>query len=263
MENKINIIFLTKQEALFEYKYSNYFKNMTNEEIEKRRKRLGCIPSESLLEAYERYIQEFTQVEKEQFISAAVETMKILRHSALCGMSPNMKPIGIIQLKSGIDWDSPYTINHCIVIPRINAGEVTPETIIHEFIHILQRYKLLYPKANEYFSRVYDRWGFKQAPRQIIIPKDFTFRIMTNPDGDNFEYIWIADDGTTWLPLFGEDEHGEMTGCLTEIQDGIVSPHWIPIEKCKNYIKKIGNGPVQLYHPNEIIACNISYNLTH
>lgn len=270
MTNKINIVFLTKLEALFEYECSSYFKNMSSAEINKRRKRLKCTPRETLIEAYGKYIKEFTNVEKEQFISATAETMDILKSFYL----PNKKPIGVIQLKHGIDWDSPYTINHCIVIPQINAGDVTPETIIHEFIHILQRYKLLYPEANEYFAKIYGKWGFKQYfTNQITIPKDFTFQIMTNPDGDNFEWIWdggckeLGVNGgisPVWLPIFGEDEKGEMAGYLAKLdQNGNLTNIWYPIEKCPWYIKKIGAGPIQLYHPNEIIACNISYNLTH
>jgi hypothetical protein len=243
----MKITFLTPNQALKEYEKSNYFAEMSPVEIAKRLTRMNA---GNMIQGYRKYLKPFSNLE----VDNVKKAMKIT-HSKIMKFSPELIPekIKLIRLSSGIDWDSPYTINNCIVIPERILNNIPLDTLCHEFIHIIQRYPLKYP-INVRFEKIYANWNFVKLYDRLdfsACKQDF-FPIMTNPDGLNFQWLWIYNN-KSYLLMFGE-KGTKIIGGITEVIGNRVSSKWMYIHEAKFYTQFFPSTHHQLYHPNEILA---------
>jgi hypothetical protein len=210
----------------------------------------------------------FTDEEKTLIISA-FNQMKLDFDQRAPNFFPNRRQIGLIKLGQGIDWNFPYTINHCIILPELYLKKFAKDmprlktTLCHELIHLLQRYPNLYPRQNALFNSIItEMWGFQRIRKsQLRFSQGLTdqhLNIMTNPDGANYEWIIVLPDGH-YLPTLSRDIHNNLCGNLILLQ--MVAPqtyqvtlNWKPIAQVSIYVQKFQGLSQQLYHPNEIIA---------
>ncbi len=272
--------FLSHEEAVHEFSTSYYLSS--HGESETRLKLSRYCGSSDLLQCYASKIQPFTREEK-QIIKFYFKRT----YAHLCRKAPWLLPkqrqIGLIRLDYGVDWNAPFTINHCIVIPerilglmrdgysqfcktgKSRTAKYNIMTMCHEFIHIIQRHPDLYSQQAEIFDRIYRKWGF--IP--VKIPLDWSqvdmtkfFPLRTNPDGLNFEWLFPLR-GSLWMPIFGEiggDEKnmGRMGGALVRVvrKDDrfIVTNDWDYTKNFNDYLQLFYNRDEQMYHPNEIMA---------
>ena len=190
---------------------------------------------------------------------------------------PNKKPIGLIKLAENIDWNYPYTINHCIILPirfinslkiNPNQSEIAQKTSIlcHELIHILQRNNRIYSYHNRIFDFIYCKfWGFiKLQKGDIDIQNKYNYNILTNPDGYNYQWAMYLNNASQYLvPILVTDKTHKPVGILVESEKNSIGKYfltgrWSPIENVAHYMNKFYGMTHQLYHPNEIMAHLIS-----
>lgn len=256
----MNIVFLSSQQASHEYIATDYFDQMNSAEIGYRLKvggwgNLGSpISATSLRKLYGSLTRDFTTYEQAVVNFYFKQLYDILSQKAP-GLIPKAKPIGLIKLEQGVDWDYPYTINHCVVIPvkflnsliktyqrfgqQLNQpiqqmwNPVRPPYqminqklmfLFHELIHILQKNKNLYSGHKTLFDYIYTEvWGFHKISKDQIVNRDKFLNVITNPDGYNFEWaIPIFNHETNYqhwfLPLLSLDLNNRPTGILVELE---------------------------------------------
>lgn len=279
----MKVRFLSHKEAVKEFDSSYYLKLHSYDEIKIKLSRYCGQNSGQLLKCYSNKIKPFSKVEKHLL---KFYFKRIYAH--LCQKAPWLLPkknkIGLIGLDRGVDWDAPFTINHCIVIPervlqmmehgyvefrafnRSRAAKFCITTLCHEFTHIIQRYPDLYPIQNARFNDVYAGWGFIRIKpsqldwSQVNIKKFLPLR--TNPDGHSFEWLFPLRE-TLYMPIFGEiggdnKNAGKMVGALVRVQKTgnkyLVTNDWDYTKNFEDYLKLFYNRDDQLYHPYEIMA---------
>lgn len=258
-------MFLSKAAALKEYIKSDYITHMGPDELQRRIIRNNA--GDTMLECYANKIREFNQKEMKCIL---LQVSKISNSSVknniininISELLPTRSVVKFIKLDHGIDWDSPYTINHCIVLPQKIVDDMMSvdrtKTLLHEFIHILQRYPDLYPEINKKFNSYYRSLNFYPVIGRLRfeVSKDF-FKLASNPDAMNNQWVWRYKN-KTYLIMFGEDDKGEMCGGIAEVNNGVVSSNWNYL-KNKNvefYTNQIPDE--QNYHPYEILASRVS-----
>ena len=184
-----------------------------------------------------------------------------------------------LKLKSGIDWDFPYTIGKSVVFTQYRLYKllelyntqnddnmnITLTTFIHEYLHILQRLN------QNIFNMFYKKyWKFHSVPSIIKDNIDNNVWLQTyhisNPDGLNNE--WCIKEGNTYyipfLMLNPESikEHKPILlvankyGLKYENEDAKI-PQYENLENNPLY-NKYTFGIRQSYHPNEIYANLVS-----
>lgn len=137
---------------------------------------------------------------------------------------------------NGIENDFPHTLGDIIFLPgsffNDNKDKQT-ETLIHEKIHVFQR---LYPiETSMLITRLgYEIWDTQKKYKNI----------RTNPDTDNFIYIYTKT-GTAQAQIYNNDTPNSITDSHVERLTGDI-PWEVP--EC---IK-------QPDHPYEIMACGIA-----
>jgi hypothetical protein len=180
----MSLKFLTAQQAAQEYLKSDYFEQMNHNEVIYRLYGLGghVTQGESCQTTKARLVQWYTSLtlnfttNEQNVIKFYFRQLFNLLNNKAPGLIPKKRHIGLIKLNQGVDWDYPYTINHCIVIPvkflnslvstyqqfvdqlerapqemwnptRPHYDAINRKNVIfcHEMIHILQRNKRLYP----------------------------------------------------------------------------------------------------------------------
>lgn len=273
------MIILDKNLSSIEFNKTNYFNDMTDIELSYRIKSIHTFYPEmsfinNIRTLYSNLTDDFTNEE----ISAIKYFHTLISYSfkhKLPKLCPNTDEIGYIKLKENIDWNFPYTINHCVVLPisflkticssfssimpvkssnvwnlvRPNYKTINKIacTICHEWIHISQRYKL----KNE-FNEIYTKiWGFSPFNYNHILKKSSKCFI-TNPDGKNGDWSVILQ-GLRLFPILVLDNttNKPIGGLYNPINDTIYS-------YTSGYIQNFGGLTDQLYHPNEIFANLVS-----
>src|SRR5258706_14840702 len=121
----MSIKFLNIEEASQEYSRTDYFSQMNYIELIFRLNTLkipyypndNCtVLRKRLLEYYFQLVSNFT--DSEQNIIRFYFTylfQKLVNKSPK--LIPRKKPINLIKLRENVEWNYPYTINHCIVLP--------------------------------------------------------------------------------------------------------------------------------------------------
>lgn len=258
----MSIQFLSSQQAAQEYIKSDYFEQMSHKEIIYRLYGLGGhftyadtynTKRSKLVKLYTSLTLDFT-INERNIINFYFKQLLSLLNNKAPQIIPNKKHIGLIKINKGVDWDYPYTINHCIVIPTkflnslistyqkfVDQLEITPQEmwnpirpnyeeinrknviLCHEMIHILQRNKTLYPQHNKIFNYIYkDIWGFRKINKSQLVFKNKYLNVITNPDGYNYEWIISLYNHETnfnqwFMPLLINNVNNKPTGILVEL----------------------------------------------
>lgn len=158
-----------------------------------------------------------------------------------------------IVSKSGLELDMPFTLADYIVLPEHllnrlnnNIDNSIATTLLHEKIHILQRYN------QEQFTKFYISNTSLPSVKVYYghIPENISRINMTNPDSNGIYYLY-RQTGISYLPL------------LVYLDGRLVQKAYNTIG-FSNYtsIDTLVNGYNQgLYHPNEIIAYKLSKSI--
>ena len=258
-----NIRFLTPIEAVQEYMSSSYIKYMTPHEKHQRGNNIKMF--------YFTNIKTFTENEKRTLVKCIKKLQQKIDNTIL-----NVSDWSLIKLGENVDYNFPYTINRCIVLPeqwlKIRETALT-KLLLHELVHILQRYNL--NNANGVFEQKYKDWGwhrinsFKNCHvendsncnvfKTMFLNNEFEgFPIITNPDTAGEYFVWTVDDndgvsGHLYYPVLYL-ENGKHSFTLIDLQRGKRAE--------KNIItkyKKKFNWTHQIYHPYELIARLIEF----
>jgi len=145
--------------------------------------------------------------------------------------------IQIITVVSG----HPFTIGkNTIVFPLsylMLPLFMQKKILIHELVHLHQR------RAPEIYERYYtNQLNFKKI--KVNLPEEVKARLMYNPDGPRYEWIWR----NRYIPL-GIKHKTYLWDVNTKTLN--------PVEQVKEYTQAF-NTLRQLYHPNEIVAHQIT-----
>jgi len=285
-DTESNVIFVNIPEAVQIFDSSLDYSLMQNNEIFSRTNGeigLGLTREErirKLKNMYHSKLIEFSQEEKNAIVT-------------MCN-GINIKNVKwkFIKINNGIDWNYPYTLANCIVLPAVkvssikNAIESNDKTLIashvntfvHEYMHVLQR------KYQPLFNKFYiEKWHFTRANTMIndLWVKKYW---ITNPDvndelwvydlnqfnvNKNPEYIWpmfLIDPKNlrnhVKLAIKVKEEGNNNFSVITSNSNGI--PVYDDLLNIKSYNERFYNLR-QLYHPNEIFANFVadSHNLKY
>ena len=275
------MIILNSNDAFNEFKSCNYFDNMKYDELEYRINTIRNtiksininininknISKENLKNMYKYCVNDFTQVEKNALIYIHKIAAYLFKYK-LPLLCPDTFKIKYIKLKENIDWNYPYTINHCIVIPQLLINDIISAVIdisdnnennlwnvyrknynninkyvtllCHEMIHISQRYrtKLIDDTLNNIYINI---WGFNKISININ-------NKITNPDTNEDDWTITINRNTYYLLL--TLYNNIPTGFLMCTNTSKI----YSIDNTPEYTKKFYGLKTQLYHPNEIFA---------
>lgn len=53
--------------------------------------------------------------------------------------APLQQPFRLVRLEGPLDWEYPYTVGDAIVLPARAIPRISPSTLLHEALHVLQR----------------------------------------------------------------------------------------------------------------------------
>ncbi len=191
---------------------------------------------------------------KKELNNAVDNANKILNKSGLIPLI-NL-PWKIAISRNGLEMNMPFTLDDIIIMPLdtikfLNQSENSDlfiQTLIHEKIHILQRKNQ--DKFNEFYK---NEFNFIKSKNDFNIPEQWNKINMTNPDSnfDKWTYIYNSKE---YYPILGL-----INGKITDIgfninnNDDMIKLKEIDLKLPNDYIKNCS-----LYHPNEIIACDLS-----
>jgi hypothetical protein len=147
----------------------------------------------------------------------------------------------IITVKSG----NPFTIGRSTIVfplayfrqPRNTQKKI----LVHELVHLHQR---RYPAL---YASYYQRLGFQKSTSADILPATLKAKLMYNPDGEHYEWIWRD----RYMPV--AVDHKSYLWDLRR-------QRLLPVDQVPDYANAFGTKR-QLYHPNEIVAHQITDHL--
>jgi len=138
-------------------------------------------------------MQDFTPEER-----AFMKDVFAAAKSALDKINPNLMPGHIELIKTKINHYGPnvyYTREDAIILPdnifETPSIEVQMPVMLHEIFHILSRYH------KGFREKMYALIGFKRYEEELILPKEVSDKLLTNPDGVSRKYA---------IPLKDENE---------------------------------------------------------
>ena len=250
------IRFLNKQQSINEFSTSDYLKDIRVHEFKFRqnKKKLKAKSRTELMLFYFDSIMQFTYEEQELLQQATNKALQKLNN-----WFPNFlkdTEIKFIKVEGTLDWNMPYTINNCIVMPYImlkNKKELV-KTIVHELIHIHQRIN------PEFYSNLYSGIFSFEHTNCIINLSNYENITITNPDTNNTQWIIQLYDGLYYPAMIYINNTSQEVlfrikrdnnNCYVAI-DNPLKAH-----SRKDYIELLRGCNEQISHPNEIIACSI------
>ena len=272
-------MFLDKKQACLEYQSSNYVKQMKPGEIQVRTKNQIPLSSvdimrDSMINNYCNSVDDFSEDEK-RCLNWFVSYVEFMMNQSYQKLKPSVWKF--IKLRHQLDWELPYTLNDCIVIPEKmivgmmkahatnNTDMVTyyANTITHEAVHLHQK------RNPQFYNSMFKQfWGFQQVhPDKIKFKKEYLRNWITNPDGMKVEWIFSVkkNNNVEWyVPLLTIDsndstKHAGVLVQLKEVMDKTGRSVFLTvghtnIANIPEYVRKFYGHDVQLYHPNEISA---------
>lgn len=154
-----------------------------------------------------------------------------------------------LKLADHLDWGYPFTLNNTIVLPSKQIKNITPETLMHESIHIEQRMN------PAYFTTFYEQeWKYRRA-RQLKIPASVAMNTVTNPDGPDDTWVRLIGKTWYWFALVLQEEGTNPIGMAYRCEQ--TSPNAFEVTDssmpCRT-LKDSFNGETNIYHPNEFYA---------
>lgn len=171
-----------------------------------------------------------------------------------------------IKLKSGFDWNYPFTKNKSIIFTQgflntleYNSNEIL-ELFIHEKIHILQRY---YPT---YFTKLYNtKYNFINYNTSNI--KAVFENYILNPDGINLNWVYPLNYGEYFVLPYCSYNNGKLeTKVIIFDKNNKVIFNGLPdnailFSDMKTFINKFNK--VSYYHINEISAYDLAHYIVY
>ena len=160
----------------------------------------------------------------------------------------NIPLIKVITVQSG----HPFTVGtDTIVFPReyFTLPVKQQRTILaHELVHLHQR------KHPVQYYRYYRKLGFLRA--QVEFSPALAQQLMYNPDGEHYEWIWLHR-GKGYVPF--SVNHKAYVGLLGKVHriKSLTPIAILPVEQVPEYYNHFQTVR-QLYHPNEIVAHQIT-----
>jgi hypothetical protein len=164
----------------------------------------------------------------------------------------NLSAVNLIAVQGG----HPFTLGtDTIVLPAsyFQHREGIKRTIMaHELVHLHQR------SAPRLYERAYARLGFHKA--HVNFQPALKKLLMYNPDGEAYEWVWIHQ-GHGYIPLgLNHKAYVALMGPVGRSTEGKDIPI-LPVNQVPVYYDHFQTHK-QLYHPNEIIAHQITDSLT-
>lgn len=149
---------------------------------------------EVALEMYKDFLktemQDFTK-EEEQFMHAVFDSAK----DALDKINPKLLPSTIELIKTKTNHYGPnvyYTRERAIILPdnifESPSVDVQMPVMLHEIFHILSRYN------KDFREEMYALIGFEHYEEDLVVPKEISDRLLTNPDGVRRDYAITLED---------------------------------------------------------------------
>lgn len=276
------MIFLDSITASNEFNTTDYFTNMDKKELELRIALIhNYYPKYSSINnirtLYSHLVKNFTTIE----IMAIKYYHTIITYNfkqKLPLLCPNVENIKYIKMSENIDWNYPYTINYCVVLPEpfiktlvehyrtivqnkqpISWNYVKPNykqidklatVICHEWIHIVQRTsKSLIPQLENIYTNI---WKFDKNYKLNIGNNSNKYIFITNPDGKNGTWSIILNEKRYFPLILYNTETNQTFDAMLDIQSNEL------IDFPNDYLIKFGGIKDNLYHPNEIFADLVS-----
>lgn len=282
----MSLKFLNKAEGEDLFTNTSYFSQMSVGEIRARLQTAGVAIDNSqdvrnlIQKLYINSVNDFTSSEKTVLVQYFSMVMSLLKEKAPT-LFPNTK-ICVCKLSNlrKLDWNFPYTLNNCIVLPQqfvdyciLEAHDLKTSlsqksnevwnlyrpqlskmlkpatTIAHEIIHIMQRYPT--PKQSDLIERVYSEWKFKRLHANTIRHHSTNarnFLTITNPDGLNYTWtigIW-SQNKTHWfaplliLPSVEHNPEGILLPLTVEYNGSLTAGNFMEIEQNGKYLEMFG-----------------------
>jgi len=136
--------------------------------------------------------QEMLKSEMSDFVPeerAFMQEVFIECKSALDKINPELYPKGIELIKTKTNHygeDVYYTRDRAIILPENIFKEPSLSSqmpvMLHEIFHILSRYD------DDFRDKMYDLISFKRFSEELVLPKEISDKILTNPDGVRRDY---------------------------------------------------------------------------
>jgi len=206
----MSLKFLSKDEAIQLINNSSYFDTFNINELMIRTNGKGRL-------YYLENVIEFNKSDKVVLVQLFNMVFNLMKQK-INSLFPTC-PIYLIKMKSGVDWDYPFTIENAIVLTEkvinqyINCSQqlqidyqqksgyhrnlVRPTiepilsnacTLFHEVLHIVQRKPT--KKQYDIIYNIYKEWGFSRImPTDLKFNEKLSYVPISNPDGYNFNYL--------------------------------------------------------------------------
>lgn len=172
-------------------------------------------------------------------------------------------PWKLIKVSNNYEFGYPHTINDALIIPQnilLLPDIKILDTLIHEKIHIYQRY---YPQI---FKDLYNKkYGFYEINNDNIVQSLYLPNYIVNPDGTNLRWVYKLSNGYYLLPLctYNKEINGLETKYVIYDKNTVLfqgndkTNNIYGLQEFKKKFKNISSD----YHVNEICAYDLTYYL--
>jgi hypothetical protein len=161
----------------------------------------------------------------------------------------NLPKVNLIAVQDG----HPFTVGKDTIVLPTNyfkhSDRLKLTIMAHELVHLHQRVN---PSL---YERAYARLGFHKT--HVNFKPSLKKLLMYNPDGETYEWMWIHE-GHGYIPL--GVNHKTYVALMGPISGSTENIPILPLHKVPVYYDHFQKHK-QLYHPNEIIAHQITDSL--
>ena len=238
---------------LIEKDLKYYLKNVSNSEIVFKTGKL--LKKTNLYEFYIKNILNFTEYEKNiiqkyiEFININCSEYTSIVHT----------PWNFVKTHYKLEKGMPFTIGKCIFISNkfvdnlinsiTNKNKFLDyvDTLIHEKIHIIQRYNQVK------FNKLYKK-HLNSINRPVKLTDKWKTQHLKNPDGLDINWIYLSNNDY-YLPLLTFNKHGlkQKAILLKKYNNGFKTTDISLDLEDLNIFSEYPNN-ISTYHPNEISA---------
>tara|TARA_B100001094_G_C18144375_1_gene779778 strand:+ start:464 stop:1219 length:756 start_codon:yes stop_codon:yes gene_type:complete len=157
----------------------------------------------------------------------------------------------IIKTRNNLEYGRPFTLDRYIFIPegKIYDNNIE-ETLLHEFIHIDQRYNQL--KYNNLYEKYLDWYRLDNIKESYFIKNNK----IINPDGvdNNWYFHYKGNKIIPYLIYYNNDYNIEYY----ILEEDKIEKKYENEEEIREYLVNKYNINENYYHPNEIITTILS-----
>lgn len=184
-----------------------------------------------------------------------------------------LRKVNFVKLKAGTEWNYPFTLPGTIVLTEKfiddacraknfqNQAEIEhiKTILVHELVHI-------YQKQEPFFFEKFYQEKFPFIKTNVSITPELKNKILTNPDGYDYQWIVNINGYGPMLPLLIIEANGDKKSVLVKlrkntvnsyINDGMKMTNMVNVPEYMDMFSR-DQEMNQLYHPHEISATMIS-----